>query len=598
MHNIINTSLFKKVMEEYDLPMVYFYSIKDIMEIYGKKDDSLLIILLAMFIYLHNGSICIKNNMNLKNLLSNFGIENPEKVIEEFFKNLEKYSKIIGEPGEYKPLIYVKEKKSLYFEKYYINEKQVNEILQVRRKGKDPSKEVDQIKSYVNSIPNLHQFQRAAVFLSLIKPFLIISGGPGTGKTTIIKHIIDYLIKNKILNEKEIAIATPTGKAAQRIKEIIAEYSIETSTIHRLLKYNYSTNSFYYNSDNKLPYKFIILDEVSMVDIILLRHFLLAITEECNLIMIGDKDQLPSVEAGTFIARIIPENYENSFSSLLKGIVDEKHIVPNSSDSIVLLTQSFRSEKNILSFANIVNQGKKDFSIPEMANNEIQDFMNKNDFIAYYDYKNPLTFKKLYITLLSFQFKKEYFNIFEAFKKIESKEVEKEIDLIKDIFKNVESFKILTLTNVGFFGCDRINEEFAEYLKNKLNKKNYLFSGIPIIINKNDYNLNIFNGNVGVIAEFKDGLKTIFLSKEVKIISPDILPDFSLAFSITVHKSQGSEYDRVIVAIPQETKSSILSRQILYTGITRAKKAVLIAGNKEQIVKSINNSIERESNIE
>ncbi len=599
MNELLNHSLVQKAINDYELPLSYVFTINELMNINEKNDDNLLTILISMFIYLYNGSICIKKNKNLKNLLSNLDVENPEKFMDDFFSNIENYSKIIGKPDEYKPLIYIKEKESLYFEKYYTNEKKVNEILKARREYKENNKDIEKIKSYVSSKTNLHEFQKAAVFLSLIKPFLIISGGPGTGKTTIIKYTIDYLIENNIFKENEIAITTPTGKASQRIKELLSNYNIETSTIHRLLRYNYIIDSFYYNSENKLPYKMIILDEVSMVDIVLLRNFLEAIPDDCQLIMIGDKDQLPSVEAGTFIAKIIPENYKNVFSSLLKKIVDEQYINDEkSNDSIVLLTKSFRSEKNILEFANKVNEGKTDLTIDKIDISDINEFMTFNDFIAYYDYINPLNFKKLYLSLLLKQFNEHYFEIIEELKSIESTKAIDKIELLKEILKIIESFKILTITNIGFYGCDRINDEFIDYLKKKLNKKSRFFSGIPVIINKNDYNINVFNGNIGVLIEFSDGFKGVFLSSDVKIIPVDLLPNFNPAFAITVHKSQGSEYERILLVIPEETRLSILTRQILYTGITRAKKAVLIAGKKENILNAINNSIERESNIE
>ncbi len=598
MNDILKKTVIEKAIKEYELPSAYLYTLIELFDIYGEKDDDLLIILLSMFIYQYNGSICIKRNDNLINLISNLDIKEPEKVVDRFFENIKNYSKIIGSENEYKPLIYYEEKKSLYFEKYYTNERKVNMILKSFRNLKENEAEIEKIKHYVNSIANLHQFQKAAVFLSLIKPFLIISGGPGTGKTTIIKYIIDYLIKNDKLSEKEIAITTPTGKAAQRIKEMLPQYDLEISTIHRLLKYNYMSDSFYYNVDNKLPYNFIILDEISMVDIVLLRNFLEAIPNNCRLVMIGDKDQLPSVEVGTFIAKIIPENYENAFSPLLDGIVENNYIKDTSDNSIVLLTKSFRSEQNVIQFAADVNKGNIDLSIKKVDLNSIKGFMDYSDFVAYYDYDNSYVFKKLYILLLSMQFNDNYFSVIERFKNMESFEAEREIESLKKVLSILESFKILTLTNIGFYGADRINKEFQEYLKTKHNKKSFIFSGIPIIINKNDYNLNIFNGNIGVIIEFKDGFKSVFILDTIRIIPVDLLPDFNSAFAITVHKSQGSEYERVLLVIPEIAKSSILTRQIIYTGITRAKKAVLIAGKKEDIVKAIKNSIERESNIE
>ncbi len=584
MNDILENVFVKKAVEEYELPLSYVYLIKDLM---GERDEeALLLILLSMFIYLNNGSICIKNNENLKNLWINLGVSEVEKRISNFFSNINKYSEIIGDSKSYTPIIF--DNNSLYFQKFYKSERAVKECLEERKGTSFKNNNIDEVKKYVSSLDNLDQFQKAAIFLSIIKDFVIISGGPGTGKTTVIRFIIDYLLQNKVYEEKEIAIATPTGKAAQRIKEIISEHNIETSTIHRLLKYNYINNSFYYNYDNKLPYRCIIVDEISMVDIVLLRNFLSAIPLETKLIIIGDKDQLPSVEAGAFISRIIPEGYKNSFSRLLKDIVDDEWIKEDGKDDIVLLTKSFRSTKNILDFATKVNSGDENFNINEFSFNEVENFFSFDDYIGVFEYKNPANFKKFYLKMLSTYFDEKYFSLINEFKKIESKELYFD-NKIKALISKIEGFKILTLTNSGFYGCDRINEEFAKYLGMNIG------AGFPIMINKNDYNLELFNGNIGILIKFKDGLKCVFANK--KIVSFNMLPEYSIAFAITIHKSQGSEYERVLISIPEEVKPSLLTRQLLYTGVTRAKKAVLIAGSEDKIAFAIKNSIERESNI-
>ncbi len=300
----------------------------------------------------------------------------------------DRYKNIIGEWNENKPLIYVKEKELLYFQKYFENERIVKE--NIYRRFNLPEvlggENIEKLRNFLIDDSGLDELQKAAIFLGVTKPFLINSGGPGTGKTTIIKHIVNYLIEIENYNASKIAITTPTGKAAERIKEMFktqkVSNGIEISTIHRLLKYNFFTESFFYNKNNKLPHKTIILDEVSMVDIILLRHLLEAVSFNTRLIIIGDKDQLPPVGAGAFISRLIPPNFTNKFSLKLQGIINESLIDRNAKDNVVLLQRSFRSVQEIISVSNSVNNGVCDIGIQEVKKQKLKEIFSMDSFMV------------------------------------------------------------------------------------------------------------------------------------------------------------------------------------------------------------------------
>ncbi|MGC8765405.1 MAG: exodeoxyribonuclease V subunit alpha [Brevinematia bacterium] len=594
----------KKAMEEYDLPQFYSYLIEELTGLSEVKDDELIATLSAMCVYLHFGSICIKKNESFYRTLKNIGVERPEELASSFFENIERYKTIIGEVGEYKPLIYIKEREILYFQKFFENERTVREIINLRfnLETKKNSLLTDMLKQSLLNNKQLDELQKVAIFLGVTEPFLIISGGPGTGKTTIIKHIVKYLIELADYKPSEIAITTPTGKAAQRIKEIFENEKlleeIEISTIHRLLKYNYATEKFFYNRENFLPHKHIILDEVSMVDIVLLRYFLEAISPETGLIIMGDKDQLPPVGAGAFISRLIPANFICRFSSELKGLVRDELIDEKSfNNKIVVLEKSFRNVESIISIAGRINSGDEDIEIEEIKRDELNHLFERESFISLYDYENYWNFKELVTFWISKQFPEGYFNLIKEIKQFSS--YEKDMIEIKfsEIFNFIESKKILSPTNTGSYGCDKINELAKRYFAGWLETNRNIFEGLPIIINKNDYNLELFNGNVGVILRFKDGVKAVFKLEKLRIYSIDLIPSFDIAFAISVHKSQGSEYERVLFIIPEEFKSSILSRQIVYTAITRAKKGILIAGRRENLNYAVKNSMERESDI-
>lgn len=609
-NELFKNTLVRNAIENFDLPEVYIYILEELLKYDEsiKSDEKLISILLVMFIYLYNGSICIRKNENLYFILSSLGVANPSQLFEEFESNIEKYSKIVGNENEYKPLIYNREKGLLYFQKYYENEKIVKSIIkrkiELSKKGNIDTNLKNEILNFLQlNCQYLDVFQKVAIFLAITKDFLIISGGPGTGKTTISKYILKFLIEHLKYQKEEIALTAPTGKAAQRIKQILLEdenlSGINISTIHRLLNYRYINDSFYYNIENQLPYRVVIVDEVSMIDIKLLRHLLEAINDSTKLILIGDKDQLPSVEAGAFIARLVPKDYNNRFSFHLKEIVGEELCHQDGNDNIVILQKSFRSEKKIQQLSVSINRGEM-VQLDKLNSKNFHKFFEQDDVILLYEYENFNDFKRLILKWLSTQFSHEYFSILEEIKKISIERIDEKRDIFDNLFLFLEKGIILSLTNVGLYGSYKINsigDEYFTFMNNKQKEK--IKNGLPLIITQNNYALNLFNGNIGILAKLRDGLRALFkVENEIKAFPYDILPPNETAFSISVHKSQGSEFDRVMLVIPDETKPHLLYRQIIYTGITRARKGILILGKNENLVSGIKRSVERESDFE
>jgi len=598
------------VRERFDFPWSYIFTLKDLVSFCNKPDENLIAILTTMFIYLNNGSVCVRINDTFYDLMKSLGVENPQWLYEEFKNNTDKYTEIVGSPQEYKPVIFNKEKDLIYFQKYFESEDKVKAIIEdfiSVAKNKEYEDGLNQeITDYlINEARNLDELQKVAIFLSVIKNFVLISGGPGTGKTTIIKYLLEFLISRNKYKPADVVISAPTGKASQRIKETIKDNSllaeVEVLTIHRLLGYTFFRDSFRYNSENKLPYKVLIVDEVSMIDIKLLNHLFEAISNFAKIVLIGDKDQLPSVEAGAFIAKLVPSDYKNRFSSLLKGITREDLIAESGfNDHIVVLEKSFRSEKSLQEFAKLVNAGRTDIEIQMLSQENLNKFFTESDRIFLYEYKDYRNFKNLVFNWLKRQFGDGYFQSIKIFGEILSTELSNCEKYLKEIFNTLNSGKILSTTNIGLYGCRKINELGMEYFLTKVGARYfYVTNGVPVIINENDYNLSLFNGNIGVVLKFKDGMKAVFnIENDYRVYSIDMLPDFSLAFSITVHKSQGSEYERVMLVVGKSEKPAVLNRQILYTAITRAKKGVIIASTLENLKQAISFSIERESGIE
>lgn len=444
----------------------------------------------------------------------------------EFYKNYKDglYSELIGKEEEKNFLIMVEEEEKpfLYLYKDYINEKELAASLKDILKGN---------KEKISGFEDKNGLRNELINKVLENRISFITGGPGTGKTTLaIEFYKNFIKKFKESKNQEpvIKVCAPTGKASKVLGERISKEvgkEVESFTIHRLLGYSPYDDSFLFNKDNKLVADLIIVDEASMIDLYLFNSFLKAINEDTKLIIIGDKDQLPSVGVGSVFA----------------------DLVESLSDYVVELKKSYRTEsKEILERAGDVNKG---------------------------DFENLIKSIKVSIDDIDNKEKGIYF--------VNSNKKSDLLKIIELYIKSGPNSMILTFTNKGFWGSDNINDIIIERYKNKIEK-------IPIIITANDYENNLFNGDILLIDKNGEG---VYINKESsgseKRINLNLVKSYKYAFAITVHKSQGSEYDNVYVILPDDIDNPLISRQILYTAITRAKKRVVIIGMEEVFKKCV-----------
>jgi exodeoxyribonuclease V alpha subunit len=376
------------------------------------------------------------------------------------------------------------------------------------------------------------------------KKFHIITGGPGTGKTFSLAGILQEKPDGKVL------LAAPTGKAAARMKESLENAAkgiggsqaekisgLEPKTIHRLLGYRRLSVNFRHDADNPLDASLIAIDECSMVDLPLMAKLLDAVPETCDLYLLGDKNQLASVEAGTVFADIC-EKYKNN------------------SEVYTELTENHRAKD-----APGIDRLSK-----QILRGEVTSFDNEN--VHYITGKSVDDFAGAYQPLFAAR-------------------------TAPDALQMLANYQILCATRKGRQGAEQINRRFEKIARNE----NAVFT--PIIITENDYGQSLFNGDTGVrdrdtayFSSGKNGIRTI------PVLT---LPEYELAFAITIHKSQGSEYDRVAVAYPAHEKEAddpgIFTKELLYTAITRAKREVLIFGDAGLLKNSLKNKIIRASGI-
>jgi exodeoxyribonuclease V alpha subunit len=472
----------------------------------------------------------------------------------------------IGLPGDYKPFIL--EGTKLYLHKYWSFE---NELVQwLKGKAISNSKELTATErnivesQFERSNENEVDLQKVATSLALMKELLIISGGPGTGKTYTVHKIIQAL---KSQDESiTMALAAPTGKAAERLSESLVQdhEQVEASTLHKLLGAR-RNGEFRFNENNQLPFDVVIVDEASMLDIRLWISLKRALKKNSKLILLGDKDQLASVEAGSVLGDIC-SNTDNSFSGSthesLKNV--DQYIIEGSSPNIlnnqvVLLEKSYRTETN----SGISELGKA---------------INTQDVEA-------------------------VFQIVQDYKQVDIKApspslLESLIDrYVLEIISSENRSQFLCSNKKGVLGTQELNRRIEQEIKKnlKISSSKEWYEGRRVIITKNSTSTGLKNGEIGEC--YKNENNELYIRFDsFKSIAVSQLKHYDLAYAITVHKSQGSEFDNVMLFLPEKI-NPVLSKELLYTGVTRAKENTLVIGNKELITQVIQKRIKRVSSI-
>ncbi|MCH2204392.1 MAG: exodeoxyribonuclease V subunit alpha [Lentisphaerales bacterium] len=486
----------------------------------------------------------------------------------------------------------------------------------------------------------LHPRQTLGVICGVLNQFSIITGGPGTGKTSVLATLLRILVRQPGEDIDKIRLVAPTGKAAQRMADSLEQSisglsnpegidlhlaDLEATTIHRLIK-------SYLNKENvKINAQTLVIDEVSMVDARLMADLLNAISSECRVIFLGDKHQLPSVEAGQVLTDLLPTEaplYSEAFLSSVKQLVRpeiyESMVIQSSAqesalqDKVVLLTKSYRSAEEILELSLRVNVDSEDELTSYTLRSDLllQEESEVTEGLPLFDFKkgvNPYP-QTWFDGRSSVQFFWESFpeeDFFETWfeqcfnQKTDSylallrKTINQQpYDCLDKLFSELEDSRILCFTRTGEHGVNRLNQIGSKYLRNTLSDYNHadLFHGAPIMITRNDYSRGLYNGDVGLVLKVDDGYKAYFRKEDGYVsFSVEVLLNYELSFAITVHKSQGSEYNKVLLLVPESRENRLLSREILYTGITRAKNNCIIAGDKTIFLEGAARKIHRES---
>jgi exodeoxyribonuclease V alpha subunit len=473
-------------------------------------------------------------------------------------------SGLVATAGQIAPLIV--EQDRLYLQRYWQYEHNLAQQLSMLAGQCFAVDGVDDLlEQYFPAINDEEDRQKAAAKAVLSQGLTIISGGPGTGKTTTVVKILALLLETAT-QPLYMALAAPTGKAAMRLQESIAKNKVDlpcraeikdcvpekATTLHRLLGARPPTPYFRHNSSNPLPYDVLVIDESSMVDLALMSKLLDAIKPGARLILLGDKDQLASVESGAVLADLT--------QSLPQKTIE--------------LQKSYRFQGGIKALAEAVNQQQAELAWQLLEESVAEVFRLTTDPInyiveQYIEYLQLMADGADFLTILA-------------------------------IFNQ---FRVLCANQRGVNSVTDLNQrvELALVRLKRIDRSAQWYAGRPVMVTANDSVLQLYNGDIGLcLADpASDGqLRVFFLAADgmVKKLLPARLLHCETVFAMTIHKSQGSEYGTVLVMLPEKI-NPVLSKELLYTAITRAKNQVCLVADQAVFCAGVNRKVQRQGGL-
>jgi len=495
----------------------------------------------------------------------------------------------VGSPGSNAPLILSSHGK-LYLQRYFLFEHNIFQAID-RATQNESFPLTESIEKRITQLfPDPASSDQAdATRCALKNRFCIISGGPGTGKTTTVVKILLLLQELGIFTKpSDCLLLAPTGKAADRLHQSILSglvyqkipidnFPTETSTIHRALGWLHGTIEFRHHAQNPLNAKVVVIDETSMVDLPLMARLLDAIPETAKIILLGDKNQLSSVDVGTVL------------NDLMEASEQSNHPIRHCA---VMLRKSWRTTGSISETCDAIRDGDSTRAWNTIIHSHQHE--NPTDTLGAITLEQPP--KNLYKALLPFV-KKHWLPVLLNPELSDSEKLQE-----------IDNFRILAPTHNGPYGVQTINQTVDKILMNHgidNPKRDIWYAGRSVIIQSNDYALGIFNGDIGLTlpsASSPQDLHVCFQSgDQIKHISPSLLPETNTAWGLTIHRTQGSEYNHILLIIPPSpdaTKpSKILTRELLYTGLSRAKHSATLWCTEESLSETINTTVQRASGL-
>lgn len=548
--------------------------------------------------------------------------------------------KLIGEDSEgLTPFVLSNEK--LYINRNYFYETQIIEGLkrivetekeEVDQRRAELMKQKDFIENLRSIDENLDDFepdekpdwQLVCAIQGVVNNLTIVTGGPGTGKTTTVAKILALLNRTQI--DLKVALTAPTGKAAMRMKESLKNTvseehneklgikklveALEPRTMHSLLGSIHQSPFFKHNAANPLDYDVVVIDEASMIGVGLFAKFIAAVKPGSRLIILGDSEQLAPVDAGSLFGDLCSglKGNENHFSKdqlhFINSFLQEERRLDNENclktktsfldEHLVRLKKTYRYDQN-----SKMGQFTKAVIAGETQKIEQILSLDEDSLLLDQDYSDAV-FEEFVLHYKSY---------------IEENDVRQALNRLNDC-------RILCAVRKSDQGVYKINERIEGLLKKKFkgktqedglpyfNPSDGFYHNQPIMVTQNTPAIGLKNGDVGLIRKHKGKLKAFFPPSEdsedqkLKEVQPAIIPAWETVFAMTIHKSQGSEFNNVLVILPQQQENRLLTRELLYTGVTRARiksgtsNRVIVQSSLDLIKQTAEQSVERGSGIQ
>ncbi|MEU4809037.1 exodeoxyribonuclease V subunit alpha [Nocardia fluminea] len=516
-----------------------------------------------------------------------------------------------GQSGPLRPLRMVEADAEggalLYLDRYYQQEQTLRRVL-TERSTDHPVIETELVRAqldrlFADPLGDGPDRQRLAAALAATHWTTVVAGGPGTGKTHTIARILALLTAHRSASPKlpalRIALAAPTGKAAARLQEAVREQAavlglpeLTASTLHRLLGWQRGrTTRFRHHEHNRLPYDVVVVDETSMVSLTMMSHLFSALRPDTRLVLVGDPDQLASVDAGAVLADLVAGPVSGAPNPALREVLDldvDGPVLGGAEHSltaleqrrlqggIVRLTRGRRFGGHIADLAVAVRAGDADAALAILrAGGDDVSLCGPDDVRAV---RADVTTAALAVTAAA-----------------------ESGDAIGALTA-LESHRLLCAHRQGPFGVERWDRMAAEWAAaggaGPEGPQSVWYPGQPLLVTANDHEARIYNGDTGVIIRRPDGSLRAALQRgsEPYLVHPTQFPAVVTVFAMTIHRSQGSQYDTVSVVLP-EPESTLLTRELLYTAITRARSHVRVIGTEDSVRAAIGRRVLRASGL-
>jgi exodeoxyribonuclease V alpha subunit len=486
---------------------------------------------------------------------------------------------VVGAPGDFRPLI-LDSAGRLYLQRYWDHENRLALQLLSRASARPAHDSALLASGVARFLGDAAPEQRAAVENAVTRGFSVITGGPGTGKTYTATVALVLLATQFAAsgNGGRIAIAAPTGKAAARIGEslaaTLAKFDLspevrallpaEASTVHRLLGSRPGSPDFKHDARNPLNADVVVVDESTMVDLPLMARLFDALRPDARVVLLGDKDQLASVEAGHVLGDICTGLHDGTVGPLRSNITElTRNYRFGDDSSIHRLSRAIRAGTEA-GVQRLLATDRDDLASLEVSGSLFAQLAPRvvAGFRGYLDAPTPA-----------------------------------------EALARFTDYRILTATRNGEASAEQLNRFTERALSDaRLTQTNErYYAGRPILIRRNDYNLRLFNGDIGIVlpdAESGGELRAFFPGEngDVRALAPTRLPEHETAFAMTVHKSQGSEFRRVLVVLPPRDVP-VLSRELLYTAVTRAREHVELWWSAAALAPCLSRGVQRFSGL-